>query len=164
MRLSTFLSTQPCVSGKDHNYFSRAAILGHRPGSNPQPIELCADIGQVHLMLIWGWLGRTLVIITNGQLSADIKWSFKVRTRATRPQTILKSAWLPSSLDYRTRHGSQSQTRSMMSLDCAASISRKYFYQEISRKKLFFREIIKKFEKKIQIQFFFFLYFWYFDY
>jgi hypothetical protein len=32
--------------------FSRAAFLGDRPGSNPQPIELCADIGQVHLMLI----------------------------------------------------------------------------------------------------------------
>jgi hypothetical protein len=26
--------------------FSRAAFLGHRPGSNPQHIELCADIGQ----------------------------------------------------------------------------------------------------------------------
>jgi hypothetical protein len=56
MRLSTLLSTQPCISGKGHhakhNYFSRGAFLGHRPGSNPQPIELCANIGQVHLMLI----------------------------------------------------------------------------------------------------------------
>jgi hypothetical protein len=97
MRLSTFfVYMQPCVS-----------IWKRRPGSNPQPIELCADIGQVHLMLIWRWLGRTLVILTNGQPSADIKWSFKVRTGATRPQTILKCR-LPSSLDYRTRHGSQS--------------------------------------------------------
>jgi hypothetical protein len=49
------LVSQPFISGKDHHarqVFSRAAFLGHRPGSNPQPIELCADIGQVHLMPI----------------------------------------------------------------------------------------------------------------
>jgi hypothetical protein len=78
-----------------------------------RPIELCDDIGQVHLMLIWGWLRHTLVIITNGQPSADIKWSFKVRTGATQPQTILKCR-LPSSLDYRTRHGSQSNFQSCL--------------------------------------------------
>jgi hypothetical protein len=31
---------------------SMAAFLGHKPGSNPQPLELCADFGQVHLMLV----------------------------------------------------------------------------------------------------------------
>jgi hypothetical protein len=51
-------------------------------------------------------------IITNGQPSADIKWSFKVRTGATRPQTILKCRLL-SSLDYRTRHGSQSRSSNL---------------------------------------------------
>jgi hypothetical protein len=67
MHLSTFfISTQPCVSiwkrpSCQAQVFSRAAFLGHQPGSNPQP----ADIGQMHLMLIWEWLGRTLVIIAN---------------------------------------------------------------------------------------------------
>jgi hypothetical protein len=61
-------------------------------------------------MLIWWWLDRTLVNITNRQPSADIKWSLQVRTGATRPQTILKCR-LPSSLDYRTHHGSQSEKK-----------------------------------------------------
>jgi hypothetical protein len=95
-----FISSLPCVSNWKRpscqaQVFSRAAFLGHRPGSNPQPIELCADIGQVHLMLIWGWLGRLLVIITNGQPSADIKWSVIVRTGATRPQTSSSNVDFP---------------------------------------------------------------------
>jgi hypothetical protein len=95
----------------------------------------CADIGQVHLMLIWGWLGRTLVIITNGQPSADIKWSFlKVRTGATRSQTILKCR-LPSSLDYRTRHGSQ--------LDVAFFEKKSKFFEN-----LFFRNFSKNWVRK----------------
>jgi hypothetical protein len=32
--------------------FSRVAFLVHRPGSNPQPQELCADIGREYIMLI----------------------------------------------------------------------------------------------------------------
>jgi hypothetical protein len=51
-----------------------------------------------------------------------------------------------------------------MNHDQTASISQKYFSQEISRKKIISREIREKFEReKIEIQIRFFLYFWYFD-
>jgi hypothetical protein len=45
----------PRFSGKIHSVKQREAFLVHQPGSNPQPIELCANIGQVNLMQIWKW-------------------------------------------------------------------------------------------------------------
>jgi hypothetical protein len=70
---------------------------------------------HVDLMIWW------LVNITNGQPSADIKWSFQVRTGATRPQTILKCR-LPSAVAWITGPATDP---SLWPLDVNGHLSRK---------------------------------------